>query len=148
MSKNILKMFPKPLNASANNNLFLKSHTLSSIIIHDTYNHFKLLNESNFTEEKYKTLNDVHKHFFKFAPKTDFYYNYKEEIDIIGYSLKEFKVETLPGILFSKNFEILALKNENVTMDENITQLILIDIEKLKKENQDFIVKCDGRYLS
>ena len=148
MSKNILKMFPKPLNTNVNNNLFLRSKTLSSIIVHDTYNHFKLLNESNFTEEKYKTLLDVHKHFFKFVPKTDFQNNYKEEIDIIGYSLKEFKVETLPGILFSKNFEILALKNENISMDENITQLILIDIEKLKKENQEFITKCDGSYLS
>ena len=48
------------------------------------------------------------------------------------------KVETLPAILFSKNFEILALKNENIPMNDNLTQVMLIDIEKLKEENKLF----------
>jgi len=132
MSYGILKLFPK------SNNLWVKG-TLQSILSHDTYNHFKFLNETTFSEEKYKTLDEVRTHFFKFAPKSDYSNNYKEEIEMIGYALKEFNVEKLPAILFSKNFEILGLKNELMNLNENITTVILIDIEKLKKENISFI---------
>jgi hypothetical protein len=140
MSNKILKMLPKQFEIISKNNFILKSSLLQSIIIEDTYNHFRYINESNFSEYKYKTLNDVHKYFCNFAPKSDYLSNYTEEIETIFYSLKEFKVETLPAILFSKNFEILALKNENITMNDNLTQIMLIDIEKLKEENKQFIM--------
>ena len=113
--------------------------TLQSIIIYDTFNHFRLLNETLFTEGKYKTLDDVRDHFFKFAPKSNYTNNYMSEIEMIGYALKEFKVEKLPAILFSKNFEVLGLKNELMDLDENITTVMLIDIEKFKKENTTFL---------
>jgi len=138
MSNKILKMIPKQFEMISKSNFILRSSTLQSIIIEDTYNHFRYINESNFSEHKYKTLNDVHKYFCNFAPKSDYLTNYNEEIETIFYSLKEFKVETLPAILFSKNFEILALKNENIPMNDNLTQVMLIDIEKLKEENKLF----------
>jgi len=154
MSSCVLKMFPKPLVSIMSlpplpkKEFVLKSSSLFNVITQDTYNHFKYLNESNFTELKYKTLQDVQKHFSNFAPTSNHTNNYSQEIEIIGYSLTEFNVEDLPGILFSKNFEILALKNENKQINENSTQLMLIDIEKLKDENQKFIKNTNGNYLS
>jgi len=133
MSNGILKLFSKSTN-------ILYKGTMQSILIHDTYNHFKFINEATFSEDKYKTLDDVRSHFFKFAPQSDYSNNYKEETEMIGYALREFNVEELPAILFSKNFEILGLKNENIHLDENITTVMLIDIEKFKKENISFIV--------
>jgi len=143
MSNGILKLFPKQLQSLPNlpksNNLWYRG-TLQTILIHDTYNHFKQINEASFSEEKYKTLDQVRTHFFKFAPKSDYSNNYTQEIEMIGYALKEFNVEELPAILFSKNFEILGLKNENIHLNENITTVMLIDIEKFKKENLSYIV--------
>jgi len=154
MSSRVLKMFPKPqvslmsLPPLPKKKFVLKCSSLYNIITQDTYNHFKYLNESNFSEDKYKTLQDVQNHFFKFAPQSTHNNNYTEEIEMIGYSLKEFNVEDLHGILFSKNFEILALKNENKVVNEDSTQLMLIDIEKLKEENQKFLKNTCGKYLS
>ena len=135
MSK-VLKMLPKQFEIISKNNFFLRSSTLQSIITENTYNYFKYINESNFSEHTYKTFDDVHKHFSNFVPQSDYKNNYYDEIQIIYYSLKEFKLETLPAILFSKNFEILGLKNENIKMDDNLTTVMLIDIEKLKEENK------------
>jgi len=137
MSNGILKLFQKPITTLVKqNNTLFKNGTLNKIIIHDTYNHFKNLNELNFVEKKYKTHDEVLNYFCNFAPNSDYFNNYTEEIKVIAYSLKEYNVETLPAILFSKNFEILALKNEMFKLDENITQLMLIDIEKLKNKNR------------
>jgi hypothetical protein len=133
MSNGLLKLFQKPVTALVKqNNFVFKNGCLNKIIIHDTYNHFRDLNELNFIEKKYKTYDQVLNYFVNFAPVSDYFNNYSEEIKIIAYSLKDYNVETLPGILFSKNFEILALKNEMLKLDENITQVMLIDIEKLK----------------
>jgi hypothetical protein len=133
MSNGILKLFQKPVTALVKqNNFVFKNGCLNKIIIHDTYNHFRDLNELNFIEKKYKTYDQVLNYFVNFAPVSDYFNNYSEEVKIIAYSLKDYNVETLPGILFSKNFEILALKNEMLKLDENITQVMLIDIEKLK----------------
>jgi hypothetical protein len=133
MSNGLLKLFQKPVTALVKqNNFVFKNGCLNKIIIHDTYNHFRNLNELNFIEKKYKTYDQVLNYFVNFAPVSDYFNNYSEEVKIIAYSLKDYNVETLPGILFSKNFEILALKNEMLKLDENITQVMLIDIEKLK----------------
>jgi hypothetical protein len=130
---NTLKLFQKPVSALVKqNNYLFKNGTLNKIIIYDTYNHFRNLNECNFIEKKYKTHDDVLNYFVNFAPNSNYINNYSEEIKIIAYSLKDYNIETLPGILFSKNFEILALKNEMLKLDENTTQVMLIDIEKLK----------------
>ena len=135
MSNGILKLFQKPITALVKqNNTVFKNGTLNNIIIYDTYNHFRYLNELNFIEKKYKTHDEVLNYFCNFAPHSDYFNNYTEEIKIIAYSLKEYNVETLPAIIFSKNFEILALKNEMIRLDENITQVMLIDIEKLKNK--------------
>jgi hypothetical protein len=88
MSNKLLKLFQKPVTAVVKqNNTIFKNGCLNKIIIHDTYNHFRDLNELNFIEKKYKTYDQVLNYFVNFAPVSDYFNNYSEEIKIIAYSL-------------------------------------------------------------
>ena len=53
MSNGLLKLFQKPVTALVKQtNTVFKNGCLNKIIIHDTYNHFRDLNELNFIEKK------------------------------------------------------------------------------------------------